>query len=211
MDSKKDSFFFSNKKGNPKNDDSKQQQKEKRQNQFNKNRNIGDAGTKKEKSADEKKPFDKKTYRLKKYSKKYKLEQWEEQRKKKLLRNYYKDVKNETAGSYKPKSFDEDNVDSGKEVGKFVRHPDLIEKENKIKNKDPFQKAKEQYSKIQQEKLEKKHEKEKMKEERMQKLQEYKKKKQDRFKKLSRKTKKGQPVMTGRLELLLEKIQKGGN
>lgn len=209
MDKKRDSFFLPNKNGKQKKDD-RQNQKIKRQDEFQKNREIDEAITKKEKSREEKKPFDKKTYRLKKYSKKYKLEQWEEQRKKKLLRNYYKDIKNETPGSYKPKSFDEDTVDSGQEVGRFVRHPDLLDKENKLeKRKDPFERAKEQYSKIQQEKLEKKQEKEKANEERKQKLQEYKKKKQDRFKKLSKKTKKGQPVMTGRLELLLEKIQKG--
>lgn len=159
-----------------------------------------------------KKPFDKKTYRLKKYSNKYKLDQWEEQRKKKLLRNYYKEIKNDPmVGSYKAKSFDEnEGNETAHDIGKYVRHPDLIDKDNvdgEIKKKDPFWKAKEQYKKIKEEKLNKQREREKSKEERKQKLAEYKKKKADRFKKLSRKTKKGQPVMTGRLEMLLEKIQ----
>lgn len=212
MDKKRDSFFLPNK--NKKEEKvPKQVYKNKRQEEFNKNRDV----KKEEKTSEGKKPFDKKTYRLKKYSKKYKLEQWEEQRKKKLLRNYYKDIQNDPdTGSYKPISFDEDAGGTDQpDVGRYVRHPDLIEKEEdkvetSTKNKkDHFQKAKEQYNKIKQEKLEKKQEMEKVKEERRQKLQEYKKKKQERFKKLSKKTKKGQPVMTGRLELLLEKIQKG--
>ncbi|CAH2057087.1 unnamed protein product, partial [Iphiclides podalirius] len=161
-----------------------------------------------------KKPFDKKAYRLKKYSKKYKLEQWEEQRKKKMLYDYHKSIKNDPMlGSYKPKSFDEDTIDSNEQnVGKFVRHPDLIEKENIKKQtekskRDPFYKAKQHLEKIKQEKMQKQQELEKSRVERAQKLEEYKKKKQERFKKLSKKTKRGQPVMTGRLELLLEKIQ----
>lgn len=168
------------------------------------------------KSSDDKvkKPFDKKTYRLKKYSKKYKLDQWEEQRKKKLLRDYYKETKNDPmVGTYKAKDINDDGkteIDSG--IGKFVRHPDMIEKDltavTTEKKKDPYWKAKEQYKKIKQEKVDKRNEIEKNKEEKKQKLLEYKKKKADRFKKLSKKTKKGQPVMTGRLELLLEKIQK---
>jgi hypothetical protein len=38
-------------------------------------------------------------------------------------------------------------------------------------------------------------------------LDNYKKKKTERFKMLSKKTRKGQPVMAGRMQLLLEKIQ----
>ncbi|CAH0403146.1 unnamed protein product [Chilo suppressalis] len=209
MKKNQDSFFLPKK--TDKNDKQNKKNKkfdDKRKEQFNKSRGV------EEKSENtDKKPFDKKTYRLKKYSKKYKLEQWEEQRKKKLLRDYYKEVKNDpVVGSYKPKNFDEDATDSV-EVGRFVKHPDLLEKENQIRHakKDPFHKAKEHYKKIKEEKLQKQQEIEKAKEEKQKKLQEYKKKKQERFKKLSKKTKKGQPVMTGRLELLLEKIQNNSN
>ncbi|XP_054711695.1 thyroid transcription factor 1-associated protein 26-like [Uloborus diversus] len=38
-------------------------------------------------------------------------------------------------------------------------------------------------------------------------IKKYLKKKQDNFKKISKKTKYGQPVMSGRIEVLLEKIQ----
>ncbi|KPJ04184.1 Thyroid transcription factor 1-associated protein 26 [Papilio xuthus] len=216
MEKKQDSFFLRTKKPQHKNKNIDKQkskplenEKERRQNNFDTNRPI----VKDKKDESEKKPFDKKAYRLKKYSKKYKLEQWEEKRKKKLLYDYHKSIKNDPLlGSYTPKSFDEDTIDSNPpEVGKFVRHPDLIEKAAQlVKNtkKDPFQKAKEHYEKIKLEKSQRQQELQKSKEEKAQKLQEYKKKKQERYKKLSKKTKKGQPVMTGRLELLLEKIQK---
>lgn len=214
MDKKRDSFFLTNKKKNKKrdkdgngvknemkSDKADDKNKKKRQDNFLNNRVAPENG-------EEKKPFDKKAYRIKKYSKKYKLDQWEEQRKKQLLRNYYKEVKNDPAvGSYKPIRFDEDVVDSNQEVGRFVKHPDVLEKERAEKRKDPFKQAREQYNKIKQEKQQKKEAIEKAKEEKNQKLQEYKKKKHERFKKLSKKTKKGQPVMTGRMEILLDKIQ----
>lgn len=204
---RKDSFFLQ-KKGNHTNKQNKDKGDKKgpREKEFDKNRDLKEKETK-----NEKKPFDKKTYRLKKYSKKYKLEQWEEQRKKRLLQEYQKSIKNDPmAGKYVPKSFD-DEVDSVTEAGKFVRHPDVLAKQEitQARKKDPFLKAKEQLNKVKQEKQEKKMQLEREKEERNQKLQEYKKKKTERFKKLSKKNKKGQPMMTGRLELLLEKIQKG--
>lgn len=211
MENKRDSFFLHNKKKNSheinkefKNTDGENSKRKDKQIEFDKNR----PGLP-EPAENGKKPFDKKTYRLKKYSKKYKLEQWEELRKKRLLHEYQKSVKNDPmVGTYKPKTFDEDTPDSA-EVGRFVKHPDLLEKElndQKVK-KVPFAKAKEQFSKVKEEKLLKQQEKDKAREERMQKLQEYKKKKQEKFKKLSKKTKKGQPVMSGRMELLLERIK----
>ncbi|KAJ8710667.1 hypothetical protein PYW08_009182 [Mythimna loreyi] len=218
MEKKRNSFFMKMKRDNDKPTKKNQEDvgdpKNKRQNEFNKNRDGLDLN----KQAKEKKPFDKKAYRLKKYSKKYKLEQWEEQRKKRLLREYHKDTKNDpTIGTYKAKTFDEDAPDGKQEPGKYVRHPDLVEKDNLFEKedsvantntkKDPYRKAKEHFNKVKQEKLEKQEERQKIKEQKQQKLQEYKKKKNERFKKLSKKTKKGQPVMTGRLELLLEKIQ----
>ncbi|CAB3229562.1 unnamed protein product [Arctia plantaginis] len=198
MDKNQDSLVLKKKTGR------NMEQKNNRQNDFDKNR----AGVVEK---PEKKPFDKKVYRLKKYSKKYKLEQWEEQRKKRLLREYHKEIKNDSsAGTYKPKTFDEDAPDGNSDVGKYVRHPDFVDKQTTApkSKRDPFQQAKEQFNKVKQEKLEKQKEIERAKEEKKKKLEEYKKKKQEKFKKLSKKTKKGQPVMTGRLELLLEKIQR---
>lgn len=46
-----------------------------------------------------------------------------------------------------------------------------------------------------------------VKEERRKALKKYKEKKMQAFKVLSKKNKKGQPVMKGRIEMLLEKIQ----
>ncbi|OWR49009.1 thyroid transcription factor 1-associated protein 26 [Danaus plexippus plexippus] len=201
METKRDSFFKKGKKQKPDKNKGDKNKKQERQKVFDENRNgVQDV-------RDEKKPFDKKAYRLKKYSKKYKLEQWEEQRKKRLMHDYQKMLKNEqVSGTYKSKTFDEDEPDGDSEVGKFVRHPDLMKNDQKTK-KDPFAKAKEQFNKVKQDKIDKKQALEQAKQERVQKMQEYKKKKQERFKKLSKKNKKGQPVMTGRLELLLEKIQ----
>ena len=39
-------------------------------------------------------------------------------------------------------------------------------------------------------------------------IEEYKRKKAEKFKEISKKTRKGQPVMAGRMKLLLDKIQK---
>ncbi|XP_061380757.1 thyroid transcription factor 1-associated protein 26 [Danaus plexippus] len=204
METKRDSFFKKGKKQKPDKNKGDKNKKQERQKVFDENRNgVQDV-------RDEKKPFDKKAYRLKKYSKKYKLEQWEEQRKKRLMHDYQKMLKNEqVSGTYKSKTFDEDEPDGDSEVGKFVRHPDLMKNDQASQKtkKDPFAKAKEQFNKVKQDKIDKKQALEQAKQERMQKMQEYKKKKQERFKKLSKKNKKGQPVMTGRLELLLEKIQ----
>ncbi|CAH4023880.1 unnamed protein product [Pieris brassicae] len=203
MEKKGDSFFITSKKQNPsKKYLNEMKSSKEKQNKFDKNR----PGLPKP-MENGKKPFDKKTYRLKKYSKKYKLEQWEEQRKKRLLQEYEKTVKNDPMiGTYKPKTFDQDVPDSTN-VGRFVKHPDVLEKELAKTKKHPFTKAKEQFNKMKEEKLKKQQENEKSRQEKNQKLQEYKKKKQDRFKKLSKKNKKGQPVMSGRMELLLEKIK----
>ncbi|KAF9416075.1 hypothetical protein HW555_006487 [Spodoptera exigua] len=128
MEKKRDSFFMKMKRDQgqtvQKNQKEIKENTNKRQEEFDKNRKGLEVKS-------EKKPFDKKAYRLKKYSKKYKLEQWEEQRKKRLLREYRKDIKNDpTVGSYKAKTFDEDVTDGSQTAGKYVRHPDLLEKEN---------------------------------------------------------------------------------
>ncbi|KAJ0171407.1 hypothetical protein K1T71_012957 [Dendrolimus kikuchii] len=208
MEKKRDSFFLQNKKPKKyeKKDNKEQSSKEEYNNKkdnYNKQVKARQQQFDEDRDAKEKKLFDKKTYRLKKYSKKYKLEQWEEQRKKKLLRTYYKEIENDpAAGTYKPVSFDEDTPDGNEFIGRYVKHPDLIKQEtaHKEKKRDPYHKAKAEYKKIKQDKLEKKVEMQKAKEERNQKLQEYKKKKQDRFKKLSKKNKKGQPMMKGSFE-----------
>jgi ATPase subunit of ABC transporter with duplicated ATPase domains len=71
-----------------------------------------------------------------------------------------------------------------------------------------FQKAKLQYENIQKEKEERKQEKIRKEQERIEAIKKSKQERLKRIKKLTQKTKKGQPVMKGRIELLLEKIQR---
>ncbi|KRT83969.1 hypothetical protein AMK59_1730 [Oryctes borbonicus] len=55
-----------------------------------------------------KKPFDKKKWRLQRYSKKYKLQQWEETRKKVILKEYYKQTKGDTNTNFNVQQIYED-------------------------------------------------------------------------------------------------------
>lgn len=70
-----------------------------------------------------------------------------------------------------------------------------------------FYKAKQEYKRKQEEKKKKVEDAIRVKAEREEALRKYKEKKLHNFKVLSKKTKKGQPVMRGRIEMLLEKIQ----
>lgn len=182
------------------------------------------------------KTFDKKTYRLKKYSNKYKLDKWEENRRKTVLKKYYKDLKSDPQyGNYKPFNFDEALSDSGdddesqpKKSGNeehftvqnktenavkedeqklnYVMHPDIVER---LKQKEkPFWKAKQELNRLKEDKKAKKEAAAKAKEEKAQALAAYKQNKAEKFKKLSKKTRKGQPVMKDRMQMLLENIQK---
>lgn len=166
------------------------------------------------------KKFDKKTWRLKNYSKKYKLEQWEEKRKKAVLKEYYQKTKDENPKIDVKKiyeQYDSDNeiienennqneTDSGQnqETPKnYVRNPNF---KPKISTK---KKVKMELERIKAEKLQKREEILKKKEEKDEALKLYKQKKQQKEKKLNQKTKRGQPIMKGRMEMLLEKIQNG--
>lgn len=73
---------------------------------------------------------------------------------------------------------------------------------------NPYEKAKQELEKRKQEKEQLKVQRENEKSERESALQKYKKEKVRKYVQLKKKTKKGQPVMAGRMELLLEKIQK---
>lgn len=70
-----------------------------------------------------------------------------------------------------------------------------------------YQKAEEDYKCKQEEKIAKLKEDQKKRQERSQAIARYQNNKAEVFKKLSKKTKKGQPVMKGRIEILLEKLQ----
>ncbi|XP_033326937.1 uncharacterized protein LOC117220774 [Megalopta genalis] len=137
------------------------------------------------------KPFDKKKYRAQKYSNKYKINQWEERRKKAILRNYYKDLdksqRQDPKFSLKTANQNEDNQPT--------------------KKVSAFYKAKQEYLRKKDEKRKRIEEIVRTKAERQEALNKYKQKRTQTYKKLSKKTKKGQPVMKDRLEMLLEKIQ----
>ncbi|KAJ8923941.1 hypothetical protein NQ315_006717 [Exocentrus adspersus] len=157
-----------------------------------------------------KKPFDKKKYRLQKYSKKYKLEQWQEKRKKAVVRDYYKTLKkdvNTNGSTISKEHFDElvdgtESTDRGVLIDTNTTMSDIksansvAETENvttrgiKEKKRKPFRKAYQVFEHINEEKekrrevlLIKKREKEEA-------LNAYKKKKAEKFKKLNKKTKK---------------------
>lgn len=78
-----------------------------------------------------KKPFDKKKWRMQKYSKKYKLEQWEEKRKKAVLRHYYKDVKQTDKGI--SKIYEQYNSSESEEEDNTEKN-DMEENENNLNN-----------------------------------------------------------------------------
>ncbi|XP_051160849.1 thyroid transcription factor 1-associated protein 26 homolog [Leptopilina boulardi] len=141
------------------------------------------------KTQGEKKPFDKKKYRLQKYSNKFKVNQWEERRKKAVIRNFYKEQEKDRKNAPGPSNL---NVQDDK---------------SSPNKKNPYFAAKAEFQKKKQEKKNKKEQIEQIKAERIEALKKYKEKKMQIYKKLSKKTKKGQPVMKDRMELLFEKIQ----
>lgn len=70
-----------------------------------------------------------------------------------------------------------------------------------------FFKAKQEYQRKQEEKKKRGEDAARIKAEREEALRNYREKKMRNFKVLSKKTRKGQPVMRGRIEMLLERIQ----
>merc|ERR1712141_35082 len=103
------------------------------------------------------------------------------------------------------------NLEPNQEKAKPVQDTNILEAsgDNSLKKKKSFKQAREDF-----EKRKKAAEKKQKNEERKQKYQErqeaisaYKSKKADRYKILSKKTSKGQPLMAGRMEMLLEKIK----
>ncbi|KAL0272836.1 UNVERIFIED_CONTAM: hypothetical protein PYX00_005660 [Menopon gallinae] len=134
---------------------------------------------------DGKKPFNKKKWREQKYSIKAKVKRWEEKRRKNMTMKYHRELK------------------------KSGINLENLKRDNKMeKGMSPMKKAQLKYQAIQEAKQKKREEMERVKSEREQAIKAYKEKKAAKFRKLSQKTSKGQPVMRGRMELLLEKIEK---
>ncbi|KYQ54034.1 Thyroid transcription factor 1-associated protein 26 like protein [Trachymyrmex zeteki] len=160
-------------------------------------RNVKDKGRTDKDDIEDKhreKKFDKKKYRLQKYSNKYKINQWEERRKKAVLREYYKELKKDQQNSAGTSSNLSNTSKNANET-------------SKLKKSNIFFKTKREYQRKQEEKKNRLENTIRIKEEREEALRKYREKKLQNFKVLSKKTKKGQPVMKGRIEMLLEKIQ----
>ncbi|KAL2731457.1 thyroid transcription factor 1-associated protein 26 [Vespula squamosa] len=138
-------------------------------------------------SKNEKNVFDKKKHRLKKYSNKYKVDQWQERRKRAVLRGYYKEIPKDRCARQRGT---ETKVETWS--GNDTSGPK--------KNQSFFDLARKEYERKKEERL-------RVKAEREEALRKYKEKKMQAYKKLSKRTKKGQPVMKDRIELLLQKIQ----
>lgn len=180
-----------------------------------------------------KKPFDKKKWRMQKYSKKYKLEQWEDKRKQTVLRGYYNQIKDDKKFDvqkiYEQDQSDDENSEnetkhnlnesisrlnevnqdavdgsSGSNVNQnSAKQHNLGSRKNKA-----FQKAREEFQRIKKEKELAKEERQKAAAERKEALKEYKQKKVEKVKRLNKRTRKGQPIMRDRMEMLFEQVQK---
>ncbi|XP_076766966.1 uncharacterized protein LOC143433512 [Xylocopa sonorina] len=138
--------------------------------------------------------FNKKNYRIQKYSNKYKINQWEERRKKAILRNFYKELdKDQNQNLQKPSVF------KNNEQNENVKQP---------KKTSAFHKAKQEFLNKKDEKKRQMEQVSRMKAKREEAVEKYKKERMQAYKKLSKKTKKGQPVMKDRIEILLEKIER---
>ncbi|PSN47401.1 hypothetical protein C0J52_11162 [Blattella germanica] len=121
------------------------------------------------------------------------VEQWEQRRRKGVLHSYYKELR-KTPGYSRP----ERNSTEEAAVSYSKRPPKLT----------AYQAAQLEYERKQAEKAAKLEELTRKREEKSAAIAKYKARKTEIYKKLSKKTKKGQPVMKGRLELLLEKLEK---
>ena len=140
-----------------------------------------------------KKPFNKKNWRDKKYNHGHKVDQWREKHKLAVKMRYKRMLKKEQRK----------NPDSNPETQKInSKHVPV-----KAKVKTGLSKAREQFSQKEINRKKKKEEFARKQAEKAEAIQKYKEKKNVRLKVLNSKTKRGQPVMAGRMELLLAKIQ----
>ncbi|KAK5647357.1 hypothetical protein RI129_002249 [Pyrocoelia pectoralis] len=191
-----------------------------------KNKVSGEGPTKRhntpiKKSTKSKKPFDKKQWRMKKYSKKYKLEEWENKRKKHVLEGYYKEIKDEVSKFDVKKIYEKYGDEEGENDNNLNQDMSLQNSSNVVESRaesteissrgkktKAYKKAKSEFQRIQEEKKRKREEIIAKKSKREEALKQYKAKKLEKYKKLNQKTKKGQPIMKHRMQMLLEQIQK---
>ena len=140
-----------------------------------------------------KKPFNKKVWRDKKYNHGHKVEQWREKHKVAVKMRYKRMLKKEQKKN--PDIKPENTAESNKNISNVPKH------------KTAFSKARQQFNEKELNKKKKKEEFIKKQSEKEEAMKKYKEKKAARLKVLNSKTRRGQPVMAGRMELLLAKIQ----
>lgn len=182
--------------------------------QSEKNKNVSKVGN--TKGVKFKKPFDKKKWRIQKYSKKYKLEQWENERKKTVLQEYYKQIKDEPKydvqkiyEQYGEEDDNENNLNKDlQESRNEVQHESKVQLGSSKQKLKRFKKAGEQFQRLKEDAIKRNEEMANEKLKREEAKNQYKAQKLDKLKKLNKKTKKGQPIMKYRMEMLLEQIQK---
>ena len=140
----------------------------------------------------EKKPFNKKIWRDRKYGHSHKVDQWKEKHKLAAKFQYKRLLKKEQ-----------------KNNPNFVPVTDQkkFSKDNNSSKNFALTKAKNKYNERVSQKQSKKEEFLRKQEEKNEAVKKYKEKKAARLKVLNAKTKRGQPKMGGRIELLLAKIE----
>lgn len=158
-----------------------------------------------------KKPFDKKKWRTKKYSNKYKIEQWEDKRKKAVLRSYYRELK-QSSSPHKTTSKESDLDKSLGQTSTVVNDDLNLTRTSNVRRMDnTSKKAHLEFLRIKEEKRKSKEEALKKKEEKKKAIEMSRQKKTEKFKRYNKRNKKGQPIMKDRIELLLEKLQHNMN
>merc|ERR1711953_1036294 len=151
-----------------------------------------------------------KKWRNEKYSKKIKVDQWQDKRKKYIQSKYFRMLQKEgKVNNPNMAPLGEKNVqksDSDRSAAKELKDKDESKSQKKKKSysqtKQEFERRKKQA-----ENRQKEEDRKQKFIERKEALEQYKAKKSEKFKVLSRKTSKGQPLMSGRIEMLLEKIK----
>lgn len=113
------------------------------------------------------------------------------------MRHYHRVLKKEQRKT-------DPSADSGESASRISNS--IAENKKRMKL-TAYQRAQMTYEANEAEKRKRKEEEDRQAKERKTALKKYKKKKFERLHKLSKKTSKGQPVMRGRIEVLLEKIQ----
>jgi len=157
----------------------------------------------------EKKVFDKKAYRIKKYDKKTKVDDWKNKRQSFMTHKYKKLQKKLGSGLDVGKIYEEEEERKPTQSGpnSQISHPNSNSPKPGFKKPSSLDKAKKVFKQKMDERNKKEAEFQRRQAEKVAKQKIYKEKKDKRYKTIKAKTKNGQPLMGGRIDLLLERIQ----